>query len=102
MTGSSAETILRRMSETPPIGPLTASQFFALKLPGGTVADASEATGLAYTTVQRVRDCGGECRADTVKRVAAWSRDVLAAKGAGVWIDAARTLGIASEDEGAA
>ena len=87
------------MDDTPASGPLTAAQFFALRLPGGTVADASESTGLAYTTVQRVRDCGGECRADTVKRVAAWSREVLAARGAGVWIDAARTLGVEIDTE---
>lgn len=77
----------------PTKGPLTAAEFFALDLEGGDMSAASRGTGLAYTTVHRasksvVKDV------DTAKRLASWSRGVPAAKAAGVWIDAARALGL--------
>jgi hypothetical protein len=77
---------------------LTAAEFFALGLDGGDMSAATRATGLAYTTVHRaskstVKDV------DTAKRLAAWSRTVPAAAEAGVWIDAARALGLDDSDD---
>ena len=83
------------MDDTPTKrGGVTAAQFFALRLDGVTLTAAQLATGLAYTTICRVRDRGESCDPDSVRRVAAWSREVPAAVDAGVWIDASATLGL--------
>ena len=79
-------------------GPLTAVEFFALGLDGGDMSAASRGTSLAYTTVHRASK-GPVRDVDTAKRLASWSRSLPAAKAAGVWIDAARALGL--DDSGA-
>jgi hypothetical protein len=75
-------------------GGLSAADFFALGLEGASLTAAQLGTGLAYTTVLRVRDRGSACRPQTVRRLERWSRSVPAAQAAGVWIDTARTLGL--------
>ena len=78
-------------------GPLTAVEFFALGLDGGDMSAASRGTGLAYTTVHRASK-GPVRDVDTAKRLAAWSRTIPSAQAAGVWIDAARSLGLDEPD----
>lgn len=82
------------MDEPTPRGPLTAAEFFALGLDGVTLTAAQVATGLAYTTILRARDSGSKCDPATLRKLSAWSREVPSAQSAGVWIDAARTLGL--------
>lgn len=81
-------------------GAMSAAEFFGLGLDGVTLTAAQTATGLAYTTVLRARDRGPDCDPATARKLAAWSRTVPAAQAAGVWIDAARTLGLVAETDG--
>ena len=83
------------MAHPHPSGPLTVAEFFDRELDGVTMTAAQIATGLAYTTVFRARS-GGVCAVETAKQLAAWSRTLPSAVAAGVWIDAARTLGLDS------
>lgn len=82
--------------ENPSGGPLTAKEFFERDLPGVTLTAAQNKTGLAYTTVLRARDKGATCDPATLRALEEWSRSVQSAVDAGVWIDAAKTLGFAS------
>lgn len=83
-------------------GPLTVAEFFALDLDDGHMSAASQSTRLAYSTVWRVAQPGASLDVGTAKRLAAWSRTVPAAVAAGVWIDAARSLGLDDADPASA
>ena len=89
------------MDDFSPKGPLTAAEFFDLGIEGGDMSAASRSTGLAYTTVHRASK-GPVRDVDTAKRLAVWSRTVPAANDRGVWIDAARSLGLDVEEQPAA
>lgn len=90
------------MDEHLPRGPLTAAEFFGLDLEGVTLTAAHIGTGLAYTTILRIRDRGPDCDPGSVRKLSAWTRALPAAQAAGVWIDAARTLGLDVADLAAA
>ena len=75
------------MDEHLPRGPLTAAEFFGLDLEGVTLTAAHTGTGLAYTTVLRIRDRGPDCDPGSVRKIAAWSRALPAAQAAGAALE---------------
>lgn len=78
-------------------GPLTAREFFALKLDGASMTDAQLGTALGYTTIRELaaRTEPGGGNVAPPRALEEWSKRVKSAKAAGVWISAARTLGLA-------
>lgn len=75
---------------------LTAAEFFARKLDGGTMMDAARDTGLGYETVRRIAS-GDDPDARTVgpvRQLFEWSAKLESARKARVYISAIRTLGL--------
>jgi hypothetical protein len=71
---------------------LPAAEFFTLGIDGYSMHAAHFATKLAYSTIH---DCahGGRVRASTAEKLQEWSRGAI--KAHGVYISAAKTLGLA-------
>jgi len=73
---------------------ITAQEFFAAGIEGGSMTDAHHATRIAYSTVHRASNGGGISVA-TARALETWSR----ALGRDLFISAAATLGIAGTAE---
>ncbi len=70
---------------------VTAQQFFAAEVPGGTMTAAHRATSVAYSTIHRASKGLGVSVA-TARELEKWSRGL----GAEVFISAAATLDLAA------
>jgi hypothetical protein len=71
---------------------LTAPEFFAKNFPGFSMTDAQLATGIAYSTVHAVAHGRRTPTLETAEKLQRWSLAATAEHG--VYISAARTLGI--------
>lgn len=76
--------------------PLTAAEFFKRDLPGFSKTDAHRQTQLAYSTVHDAAQTSPRARPETLRALQEWSLGAIAEHG--VYISAAKTLGLSEPD----
>jgi hypothetical protein len=77
------------MDDRPQPRGVTAQEFFAARIEGGSMTEAHRSTGIAYSTVFRAAK-GDGVNVKTAKALEQWSRGV----GGALFISASATLGV--------